>query len=1130
MLTKEQLLNLSGILASFSMMGVGAAIGGPFGATVMAGIGASLSAAVFQGGHEKLKGWLSSSHGVLNHDIQQALARSFGKALTHMEEEYFKLGEASGLSKNERDSIKAFFRELREQKEEIFVTCIRKPVSEQEVKDYLYDEPEKAVPNLWRRLAADSLLADYRKSFRDFLRANLLNQVLLCFGEELKTDNRECNKAWRAFQRLLLEGIHADVRAVQAGQDVIIQDLRILEGVRLQLDQLKDTIDHRLPNEPFQKGLETAIGEIPKIMVRLEQKLDVVGEKQDVVLQKLDVVVASVSKPVVEIPKVPDDIRALYDEAWALRDLGKYENARIIFQKALEVATSRGHSISISKAKYGLAVILNEGERKSAAARELLQECLREFKSAIAEKDVAATLHQLGVIAIDEGSLDEAEAYLFQALELDKKHNVKQGIGHTLHQLGWVEDHRGNLKRAHDFYDQALTNFLSEYQEGNPKTAKDAIHGIAGCYQHKGLLYEREGNVEEVASNYVRALEWHRKSGFKPDVGKVLYLLARLKYREGEYDLGTKFLEEAADIYKEIEDHFWHTRCLDLKGRLYFTLGRIEDATTIFETALEAVKDSGNHKEEEDYLNKLGHVYLEERKVDDAKKYFIRARDLSRREAMPEGYATSVKNLAEVAHIERDDAERDGLLSEGIQTLETLLHSVQGEPRRAFIIGQIGWFYEGKENFQEALVYYQRAKKAFEALSDVGGIANALGSMARMKGLLGRKNEEFDAYRELKKLVDGSPYYDLIAGADINLAEIQIQIGNLDEARVLFEEAEFLCRKYNLHYLAHVQKSLKRLADRINIRRPPELTLEQLLEELFEWVKWFPEAKDSILRLWMWGRLETLLGNYRNTGGAKFMVCRDNVDAFLEIAKFLHPFSDLCLQVVSVEYPGSGMDVIPFPKDKKIFFDCAIPYQEKFGEDVYRLGFLSGGILSRFTLTAGTMAQSKITGNEGVTITGWSLGLPEQAHQLILSASVADLLSQGVFFLPYERYLANDKLLADLRRSKELGLIPVYFGSLPASESAEVIVSETLKLPILASDEVEKLRKQVRKIRRDLSGLSSISRDSAQTILNDLTLDVGDLADDCPAGQSLDLEICVLRYPAGVDKELQAVLVINSFV
>jgi hypothetical protein len=114
---------------------------------------------------------------VLNHDIQQALARAFYKALTYLEEEYFRLGEAAALPRSEGDSVKAFFRYLKEQRQEIFVTCARKPVSEQKVKEYACADPKAATDKLWDRLAADSLPAPYGKQFRDFLRANLLNQL-----------------------------------------------------------------------------------------------------------------------------------------------------------------------------------------------------------------------------------------------------------------------------------------------------------------------------------------------------------------------------------------------------------------------------------------------------------------------------------------------------------------------------------------------------------------------------------------------------------------------------------------------------------------------------------------------------------------------------------------------------------------------------------------------------------------------------------------------------------------------------------------------------------------------------------------------------------------------------------------
>jgi hypothetical protein len=217
MLTKEQALKLLGILATASITSVGFAIGGTIGAAVIGGIGINLSSAIIQSGSAKLKErWLASNDGILNYDLQQALARAFVKALIHLEIKYFTLREANALPKNEKESIKALFKELKEQAREVFPASLEKAVKEQEIKDYLYERPETVTDKLWERINGTTLLSTYSEHFRDFFRQNLLNEVLFWFSEELKTDNKECNKAWRAFQRLLLEGIQADVKAVKA--------------------------------------------------------------------------------------------------------------------------------------------------------------------------------------------------------------------------------------------------------------------------------------------------------------------------------------------------------------------------------------------------------------------------------------------------------------------------------------------------------------------------------------------------------------------------------------------------------------------------------------------------------------------------------------------------------------------------------------------------------------------------------------------------------------------------------------------------------------------------------------------------------------------------------------------------
>jgi len=923
MLTKEKTLNLLGILATASIAGICFAIGGTIGAEIMAGIGINLSSSIIKSGGTNLKErWLFSNDGILNHDIQLALVRAFIKALTHLETKYFELGEAHALPQGEKESIKALFKELRKQAQEVFLPSLEKAVKEQEVKELLYASPEIATDKLWARIKKTDLLSTYSEHFRDFFFQNLLNEVLFWFSEELKTDNKECNKAWRAFQRLLLEGIQADVKAVQGSQDLILQDLRTLDVLRKQLDRLTDTIDRRLPNEPFQRGLEKVINEVQLVLKDVARTTQRTEERVETIAADVKKLLP---KPEAGVPKLPDDIKKLIDEGVDLRNLGKYEEARSIFQKSLDLATSYKESLAVAKAKYCLAIILNEWDRNPPAATNIFQECLKEFRNINSSKDAAAALYQLGGIQIDLGNLDQAEAYLSQALELDKKNEDRRSIANTLHEMGWIEDHRGHSKQAIELYDQALTYFLGIYNEDNPDTKKDATRGVASCYHHKALIYRHQGNVEETESNFNRALEWYRRSDYKPEIGKILYLLAELKYREAEYEIGNRFLEEATCIYKEIADLSWYARCLDLKGRVNFTLGQIDEATAIFESALRAVEKSGDYKEQEEYLNKIGRIFLETGKINQAKKYFEQAKDLSLRKELLDGYAAALRNLAEIAHIEKNNDERNSLLSEGIQTIEKLLLSVQAEPRRAFLIGQIGFFYEGMEKFEQALVYYQRAKKASESLSDIGGIANSLGSIARMKGLLGKKNEEFDTYREAKKLLDGTPYYDLIAGTAINLGEIQMEMGNLDEAHILLKEAESLNEKYNLQYSAYLEKSLERLSAQMSLRKPPELNFKQLIEELFELVEWFPEAKDSIFRLWMWGRREALLSNYRNTIGVKFMICQDDLDDFQTISEIFHPYSDLCLQVVSSKYPGSGFDIVPYPADKPIFFECAFP-------------------------------------------------------------------------------------------------------------------------------------------------------------------------------------------------------------
>lgn len=181
---------------------------------------------------------------------------------------------------------------------------------------------------------------------------------------------------------------------------------------------------------------------------------------------------------------------------------------------------------------------------------------------------------------------------------------------------------------------------------------------------------------------------------------------------------------------------------------------------------------------------------------------------------------------------------------------------------------------------------------------------------------------------------------------------------------------------------------------------------------------------------------------------------------------------------------------------------------------------------SRYSLTSDT-ATSKITGNVGSIIMGWSLGLPEQAHKLILSNSSEKLKKENKFFLPYERFLSNDKLLSDLRFSKSICVIPIYFDSLPKSESVFALSSVSLKIPLNIDI---KLKKDVRKIKQDIIQLYSVKKENVLTFLNTLKYDYEDLYNDCSDKKYVEAKLFCLEYPSGLLNDFYFAFVFVDFL
>lgn len=916
MRSKNLILDLTELLAVGSVTTAGYLIGGTVGASVMAGLGINLASTIIGNGSSKLKArWLESKDGILNHDIQKALLRAYLKSLSHIKDCYFIENEE--LPKHEKKQINQLIESLTKTASTTFIPDIEKSIQQTEITTYLYGNQNEGEELLHNRIKSVNYLDEYGEPFKNYFLTKILSEIKFWFGEELKTDNTECNKAWRAFQRLLLEGIKFELNDVKASQEEIKADLNKLIKIEEDVNKLAYIIDKRTDNEPFQANLneiQSSLKNIGETTTRTEKKIDALRSD----IKKL------FEPDTIIVTEIPIEIKSILDEATNLWATGDYNKSKELFEKALFASSNIKHNLAIAKSKRGIAGILHESERKIDETIELLKEALKIFRDEKSDKDIVNVLCSLGGISTDIGLFDKAGSYLSEAQELAIKIDDKLETAHVFHRLGWLEDHKGNSDTSIDYYSKSQSIYFTIYENtDDAKIRKEAVWGIGGCYHLKGLVYRHKGDVLNVKNNFNSAIEWYSKENIKPEMAKMYFLLSELYFREAEYDKGFILLNQAKELCVEFKS--WYSRCLELSARVNNTLGKREEAENDIKEAYEISISVGDSEQQVHYLLDLGIINLEKNELEESKKYLNLAKEITCKNEYFEDFATCVKELAEIASIEKKQDERTSLLLEGINALEKYLLTIQSKPKQGFILGKIGMFYELILKNDKALAHYLKAKKTFEEIQDIAGIANALGAIASIKRKLKQSNEEFDIYRELKTLLEGTPYYDLIAGTAINLGEIYLELGNLNEAKILFDEALSLCKKYNLYVKKYLDKSMQRLSENENLRKPPELDLHQLIDELFELVDWFPEAKDSIFRLWMWARQNELLSNYRNTFSVKYMVCQDDIITFDMLAQKMKPFGDLFLQVVSSKFPETALDFVPFPKDKTFFFGVDFP-------------------------------------------------------------------------------------------------------------------------------------------------------------------------------------------------------------
>lgn len=233
-----------------------------------------------------------------------------------------------------------------------------------------------------------------------------------------------------------------------------------------------------------------------------------------------------------------------------------------------------------------------EGER-------VLHDVAEEAASAGDHAARAEALTWLGNTARRTGRYAEARALGEQALELERRHGLRDQMPRTYIALGLLAWHEYRLADAADLHGSAL----------ELATELENEEAIAAATGNLGLVHSDLGDFARARADFRLFLEMGRQLDSLRYVANALTNLGMVATNTGEPATAVSFLLEALETYRRIENPSGEMKALGQLSATYQALGRPSDAFMALDSALALARILGAPDEEAYNLRDLGALH-----------------------------------------------------------------------------------------------------------------------------------------------------------------------------------------------------------------------------------------------------------------------------------------------------------------------------------------------------------------------------------------------------------------------------------------------------------------------------------------------------------------------------------------
>lgn len=432
------------------------------------------------------------------------------------------------------------------------------------------------------------------------------------------------------------------------------------------------------------------------------------------------------------------------------------------------------------------------------------------------EAEEALALYKLGSLFSQVGG-DNADLrreglrYLEDALRLNRKANVSDGLVATLGELGKVYEALGDYDKAIGYFEQML--------DALPADAPRAF--VVNALMHIAKDYEMLGQLEFALSFYTRAQELAVATGDRRLEAVTSNNIGMLHARLEKFDEALRYFKQASEAAWAANARELFATILNAIGAACYMSGFKAEALRYYQRSLVLRRELKDRRGEITTLNNLGLLHIETAKWDEAIKCYRQALQISREDKNKTGEAHTLQSLGEVYYRGGQFKEARGYLEDALKIWEQIKDLSSAKRTLAYL----AYTYRALEELSLSLKSIERALDIAETLR--GKVYNPDWRIS----ILATNNDLYEFYLNL--LVELGHHADAFAASERGRARSLLDM--LTEAGVdIRQRADPALLEHEREIERLISVKEQEQVEASNSGAPPEFLLkyDRLLDEL----------------------------------------------------------------------------------------------------------------------------------------------------------------------------------------------------------------------------------------------------------------------------------------------------------